>query len=273
MTGIKELLPYKKSFYHLTFSLILFLSVSSLFAQQKEVIRSVYITSNTGLRSNAENKQILSQIVEDSKKGDSASLVVVGNIVPKDGFPNKDNGRDQVENDLKQNLLAQINGFKGNVVFAPGYNEWQADAPDNIDDLESFLQDNSIAEFIPDDGCPIESVSISDDIQLIMVDSQWYVEDWDEHPYINNDCEIQTRLQFKEEFNDELEDSQKKTVLVAVYHPVMSQNKLGFFQKIIDYGTQTRRYPLLKELMGTMETLARQYNDVIFISGRDKNLQ
>ena len=273
MTGIKELLPYKKSFYHLTFSLILLLSVSSLFAQQKEVIRSVYITSNTGLRSNAENEQILSQIVEDSKKGDSASLVVVGNIVPKDGFPNKDNGRDQVENDLKQNLLAQINGFKGNVVFAPGYNEWQADAPDNIDDLESFLQDNSIAEFIPDDGCPIESVSISDDIQLIMVDSQWYVEDWDEHPYINNDCEIQTRLQFKEEFNDELEDSQKKTVLVAVYHPVMSQNKLGFFQKIIGYGTQTRRYPLLKELMGTMETLARQYNDVIFISGRDKNLQ
>lgn len=41
-------------------------------------------------------------------------------------------------------------------------------------------------------------------------------------------CEIKTRTQFREEFNDELEDNQMKTVLVAVYHPVMTNSKIGF---------------------------------------------
>lgn len=64
-----------------------------------------------------------------------------------------------------------------------------------------------------------------------------------------------------------------KTVLVAVYHPVMTNSKIGFFQKIIGYGTQTPRNPQLDELMGTLATLAQQYNDVIFLSGKDQNIQ
>ena len=106
-----------------------------------------------------------------------------------------------------------------------------------------------------------------------MIDSQWYIENWDKHPYINNKCEIKTRLQFLDEFNDELEDSQRKTVLVAVHHPVMTQTKIGFLEKMLGLGTQTSRNPQLKKLMGSLEALARQYNDVIFLSGKDKNLQ
>ena len=93
-----------------------FLSLSLLFislsiqAQETSTnkegqIHSVYLTSNTALRSNETNRLIFSQIVEDSNKGDSASLVITGNIVPKEGFPNKDNGRDKVEQDLQKNLF------------------------------------------------------------------------------------------------------------------------------------------------------------------------
>ncbi len=265
-----------KDFIFLSISLLLInfsIQAQDTSPGNEKQIHSVYLTSNTALRSNETNKLIFSQIVEDSKKGDSASLVITGNIVPKEGFPDKDNGRDKVKEDLQKNLLDLFKDFKGNVIFTPGYNEWQDDAPDNIDDLESFLQDNSRSEFWPNDGCPIESESLSDDVQLIMVDSQWYIEDWDEHPYINNKCEIKTRAQFREAFNDELEDSQRKTVLVAVHHPVMTQTKLSFFEKMVGSGSQTRRNPQLKELMGTLEALARQYNDIIFISGNDQNLQ
>ena len=277
MSIIKKL-PKNKIFKSFTFlSLSLLFTVFSVQAQEdsgnEERVHSVYVTSNTALRSNDSNKKILSRIVEASKKGDSASLVIVGNLVPKEGFPDKDNGRDRVEKDLQENLLNLIDGFKGNIVFTPGYNEWQDDAPDNIDDLESFLQDNSRGKFWPNDGCPIESESLSDEVQLIMIDSQWYIEDWDDHPYINNKCEIKTRTQFREAFNDELEDNQRKTVLVAVHHPVMTQTKIGFFEKMIGASSQTRRNPQLKELMGTLEALARQYNDVIFLSGNDQNLQ
>ena len=241
--------------------------------KNKEVDHSIYITSNTGIRSNDANRELLTRIVEASKKEDSSSLLIIGNLVPKRGYPNKENGREEVKDYLKANLLDHIKDFKGNIVFTPGLNEWKKDAPDNIDDLESFLQDNSRAEFWPNDGCPIESESLNDKVQLIMIDSQWYLENWDKHPYINNECEIKTRAQFREAFNDELEDYQKKTVLVAVYHPVLTQTKLSFLEKMIGLGEQTRRNPQLKKLMGTLETLASQYNDVIFLSGKDKNLQ
>ncbi|MGA8855520.1 MAG: metallophosphatase [Christiangramia sp.] len=234
---------------------------------------SVYITSNTGIRTDSNNKLILSEIVKQSQKEDSSTVVVVGNITPKEGYPDKDNGRDRVEDYLQNNLLDNLEGFKGNIVFTPGYNEWQTDAPDNIDDLESFLQDNSRAEFWPNDGCPIESESLSDNVQLIMVDSQWYLENWDDHPYINHDCEIKNRTQFREAFNDELEDNQMKTVVVAVYHPVMTNTKLSFLERMIGLGSQTRRNPELQKLMGTLATLAQQYQDVIFISGQDRNFQ
>ena len=271
-TTIKGSFSFKTKLLSIGFILT---AIFSGFAQENEKNKShsVYITSNTGLRSNENNKKILRAIVEASKKEDSSSLVIIGNLVPKDGYPDKDNGRDAAQKYLQENLLDNIEDFKGNIIFTPGYNEWQDDAPDNIDDLESFLQDNSRAKFWPNDGCPIDSKSLSDDVQLIMIDSQWYLENWDEHPYINNKCEIKTRAQFREEFGDELEDNQKKTVLVAVFHPVMTQTKMGFFQKIIGYGTQTPRNPQLSELMGILETNARLHDDVIFLSGKDQNMQ
>ena len=128
-----------KDFIFLSISLLLInfsIQAQDTSPGNEKQIHSVYLTSNTALRSNETNKLIFSQIVEDSKKGDSASLVITGNIVPKEGFPDKDNGRDKVKEDLQKNLLDLFKDFKGNVIFTPGYNEWQDDAPDNIDDLE-----------------------------------------------------------------------------------------------------------------------------------------
>ncbi|MCM8569823.1 metallophosphatase [Gramella jeungdoensis] len=279
MNRIKKLLHHNFSFSTLLFlPVCLMLSVFTVHGQNptqanKEVVHSVYFTANTGIRSDENNQQLLNQIVEASKKEDSSSLVIIGNLVPEKGYPNKDNGREQTESYLKDNLLSHIKDFKGRIIFTPGVNEWKEDAPDNIDDLESFLQDNSNGKFWPNDGCPIEGEDLSDDVYLIMVDSQWYIEDWDDHPYINNKCDLKTRAQFREEFDDELEDNQNKTILVAVHHPVLTQTKLGFFEKIIGARTQSVRNPQLQELMGTLETLASQYTDVIFLSGNDRNLQ
>ncbi len=269
-------LPYIKNTFGIFLPLLFILFNMNLQAQEnntKKIIHSVYVTANTALRDNDNNKRLLNEIVEASQIGDSASLVIVGNIVPENGYPDKDNGREQTQKYLRENLLEPLRNFKGQIIYTPGVNEWQADAPDNIDDLESFLQDNSRAEFWPNDGCPIEGEDLSDDVHLVMVDSQWYLEDWDDHPYINNKCDYKTRDQFIVEFADELKDNQGKTILVAVHHPVLSKTKLGFFERIIGAGTQNFRNPAYKELRGKLETLASRYEDVIFISGNDQNLQ
>lgn len=279
MNGLHTLLQIQKFIPSICKFFLAFLFTIAATAQeeternQSEVSHSIYLISNTGNTSDQNRSELFKNIVAASQKDKSASLLLIGNITSEKGYPDKDNGREKTNQFLQEELLNPLKDFNGNLIFTPGENEWKKDAPDNIDDLESFLQDNSEAEFWPNDGCPIEGESLSDDVELVMVDSQWYLEDWDKHPYINNKCEYKTREQFFIEFKDELKDNQGKTILVAIHHPVRSQTKRSFFDKTIGAGIQSFQNPDYKDLRGRLETLASQFNDVIFVSGHENNLQ
>jgi hypothetical protein len=58
---------------------------------------------------------------------------------------------------------------------------------DYFDDKESFS---------PRKGCPIDDEKINDNLRLITVDSQWFLEDWNKTPTINDDCSIKSREVF-----------------------------------------------------------------------------
>ncbi|SHI73082.1 hypothetical protein SAMN04488096_10417 [Mesonia phycicola] len=258
------------------FVLICLFSSSVAIAQKhKEVSKTIFFTSNTGFQEKSKSREVLSAISKASQTAENASVLLIGNLTPKDGFAQRDqkNRRAEIKKYLREELLNPLKDFNGNLIFGPGYNEWNKEGHENIDDLESFLQDNSNSDFWPDDGCATENESLSDEVELIMVDSQWFLEDWDKHPYINNKCDIKTREQFFVEFKDDIKDAQGKTVIVAVHHPVLSFSKLGFFDKMGGFTSQSFYSKKRQELAGRMETLANQFEDVIFISGSDKNLQ
>ncbi|MGY5849221.1 metallophosphatase [Salegentibacter sp. F14] len=238
-----------------------------------EISHSIYFTANTGLEDSSSTALILNQINEASQSDLEASVVILGNITPKGGYPPKKSERKKTEDYLKNRLMKPLEGFNGNIIYNPGVNEWNKEGHQNIDDLESFLQDNSQAEFWPNDGCPIEGEDLNDDVRLTMVDSQWFLEEWDKHPYINDKCEIKTRKQFFIEFKDELKDEQGKTIIVSIHHPVMSNTRHGFINKIAGFTEQSYQNPLRKELRNRLQTLSRQFEDVIFVSGNDRNLQ
>jgi len=270
---MKKLLSFNSIFI-----LICLLWSSLTLAQEqksKEVSKTLYFTSNTGFQKNSKSREVLSAISKASQTAENASVLLIGNLTPKDGFAQRDQKkrRAEIKKYLKEELLNPLKDFNGNLIFGPGYNEWNKEGHENIDDLESFLQDNSNSDFWPDDGCATENESLSDEVELIMVDSQWFLEDWDKHPYINNKCDIKTREQFFVEFKDDIKDAQGKTVIVAVHHPVLSFSKLGFFDKMGGFTSQSFYSKKRQELAGRMETLASQFEDVIFISGSDKNLQ
>ena len=274
-------LDYRRIFNFANFNLLLFFTIfSSGFAQDKsatqgkEITHTFYITANTGLdENNKTSQEVLNGIVKSSQEDKDATLLIVGNITKEKGYPSKDDAQKKTEAYLKNSLLTPIEKFNGNVIFTPGVNEWNKKGHKSIDDLESFLQDNSKAKFWPNDGCPIESEEINDDVVLIMIDSQWYLEDWDKHPYINNKCDIKTRDQFFAEFRDELKDNYGKTIIVAVHHPILSSTKYGFIKKVAGFSDQTYQNPEQSKLHNILEATARQFDDVIFVSGNDQNLQ
>ena len=190
-------------------------SVSAQTSTNKEVSKTLFFTANTGFKKNSASKEVLKAITKASQNAENASFVLIGNLAPKDGFPQRDDEekREEVKQYLTEELLNPLADFNGNLIFGPGINEWNKEGHENIDDMESFLQDNSNSDFWPDDGCASESETLSDEVELVMVDSQWFLEDWDRHPYINNKCDIKTRHQFFVEFKDDIKDAQGKTVI------------------------------------------------------------
>jgi len=239
----------------------------------KEVSKTIYMTSNIGLANADDSREILNAIVKESQKDKEAIFLSLGNTTTKDGYPKDKSARKKEEAFLQDQVMQPLSDFNGKVIYIPGKNEWNNGGHDNIDDLESFLQDNSKGKFWPNDGCPIERETLSDEVELLMVDSQWYLEDWDDHPYINNKCEIKTREQFFLQFKDELKDEQNKTVIVAIHHPVLSGNRRGFFERMGGFSNQSYFSNKMQYLIGRLETIASQFEDVVFVSGNHKNLQ
>lgn len=257
----------------------LFITPDAAFCQddknsaEKNKSHTFYITGNTGIDQNSSSSAVLQQITEDSKAEENASLLIIGNLTPPGGYPSEGKKREQINLFLQKDLIDPLKNFNGKVIYTPGVNEWNKGGHDNIDDLESFLQDQLDSDFWPSDGCPLEKEDINDDVVLVMVDSQWFLEDWDDHPYINNDCDLKTREQFLTEFKDDLKDSQGKTVIVAMHHPIMSNTRFGFINKIGGFSKQSFENKELRSLRGRLETIGSEFEDVIFVSGNDRNLQ
>ncbi|MGB7393454.1 MAG: metallophosphatase [Pricia sp.] len=240
-----------------------------LFSQESH---NFYILSNVGGVPISDAEAMLGEINQRSQGDEEATLLIIGNILTEDGYPSDDAKRDKEKARLRK-LMRAWDNFNGKVILTPGYNEWKKDAPESIDDLESFLQDNSKAEFWPDDGCPREREDINDEVVLEVVDSQWFLEDWDDHPYINGKCEHKTRDQFMAEFKDDIKDSQGKTVVVAVYQPIISNTNINILDRMGGFTPESFQNKQNRSLRGQLKTIASQFEDVIFVSGKDSNLQ
>ncbi|RMB64168.1 metallophosphatase [Dokdonia sinensis] len=263
------------TFFTISALSLFFCFITELSAQEvaKEISRSIYLTANVGSAGSDHTDSVLKAIVTASQEDEEPVFLSLGNNTSEQGYPKKGDKRLAEEAFLRKRLLDPLKDFNGDIIFIPGKNEWNKGGHKNIDDLESFLQDNSKGKFWPNDGCPIERETLSDEVELVMVDSQWYLEDWDNYPYINNDCEIKTRAQFMAAFKDELKDEQNKTIIVAVHHPVLTSTRQGFFGRMGGFSDQSYYHNDMQYFVGQLETLASQFEDVIFVSGGDKNLQ
>ena len=80
---------------------------------------------------------------------------------------------------------------------------------------------------MPENGCAITKVKVSDEVALIIVDTQWYLEDWDDNPKMNDNCDIKTRKDFFDEFASLIKKNRNKTTVVALHHPLFSDGAHG----------------------------------------------
>jgi predicted MPP superfamily phosphohydrolase len=268
----------------------------------KAIDKTFYLIGDAGLHSEdgMPNGLLAFQEHISSKSTEDDYVIFLGDNIYPSGLPDTtEKGRTNAEKSLNDQITS-LNGFKGKIVFIPGNHDWYANGLKGLKRQENYIE-NALGKktFLPEDGCPIESIDINDTIQLIIIDSQWYLENWDRHPGINDDCNIKTREHFFDEVEDELKKAQNKTVVFAMHHPMYTNGPHGgrlaavkhlfpFQQKIPlpilgslmaqirtqgGVSPQDRYNARYHELMSRLETIVSGENNIVFVSGHEHGLQ
>ncbi len=269
-----------------------------------EVVHTFYLIGDAGLSPIGGMNPVLRSFRQRLSAADtnSTALFLGDNIYPA-GLPDATDST-QAFLTAASHLQAQLNtleSFRGRPVFIPGNHDWYNEGIRGLKRQEKFVEDYLDRKnvFLPEDGCPLRTVDVTEDIMMILIDTEWYLTNWDRRLAINDDCEIKNREVFWETLGSEIKKNAHKTILLATHHPMFSYGVHGgqytFRQQFYPYsgkvpmpilGTlvnlyrkttgvsiadmQNKRY---LELQKRLLTLARFGERVILASGHEHTLQ
>ncbi len=269
---------------------------------QKDIDKTFYLLGDAGKSPQGGMSKALitfNKYISTKDTKDDYAIFLGDNIYPA-GLPDKnEKGRSDAENGLNGQIKS-LKEFKGEVLFIPGNHDWYSDGLKGLKREENYIE-NALGDntFQPENGCPLEDFDIGEDIKLIIIDTQWYLENWNKHPTVNDECEIKTRERFFLELEGELKKAQNKTVILAMHHPMYtngvhggqyalskhlypSQRKIpipilaSLLTQVRTQGgvsIQDRYNERYNNLMNRIETMALDEERLVFVSGHEHTLQ
>ncbi|WP_457617918.1 metallophosphoesterase [Lutibacter sp.] len=242
---------------------------------------------------------LLKKELSTAKK--NATLLFLGDNIYEKGMPKK---KDPNRFIAEHRLNAQIDlvkNFKGQSIFIPGNHDYYNNGIKGLKREENYIVKKlkNKNSFLPKDGCPIKKVTVSNDIVLVIIDSQWYLENWDKNPTMNDNCEIKTREMFFDEFESIIKKNTTKTIVIAIHHPMFSNGPHGgqfsikqqlypinnktplpiigtlanLIRKTSGISSQDMLNPIYLELKKRLITISQKSEKVIFVSGHEHSLQ
>ncbi len=261
---------------------------------------SFYLTGNLGLNYDPQSKVLkaLTTKIKETATPDDYLLILGDNVKANSLRKQDKDSKDLLQYKKQLELLASTAVNKRVIAGEHDWNDDGIGGLKKIEELtEDILGDNEV--FQPENACPIEEIEITESIQLIMVDSQWYVEDWNENIAMNDDCEIRTRQKFLKVLEDAIRKSRHKTILLAMHHPLysngvhggalgarmlftpMQENAylpiVGFMYSLVrsqaGFFPQDRYNPLMNQLMEAVETMGQGVQKMIVVSAHEENMQ
>jgi hypothetical protein len=170
------------------------------------------------------------KLAEEPKN--SSALFMGDNIYEHGMPPAEDSARRKVAEYRINSQLETLHDFKGYPIFIPGNHDWRGWGVKGLKRQEKYIQnylnrlrgvknkDDYQNYFLPIDGCSgPEVVELNDNVVVIVVDSQWWLTNWDKDPKINDGCEIKNREHFKFIFENTIRKYRNKNVVIAMHHP------------------------------------------------------
>jgi predicted phosphodiesterase len=236
-----------------------------------------------------------------------AGFVLLGdNIYPK-GMPSMEAAdRDKTEKIL-QAQVDVVKGFRSPVYFIPGNHDWNKGSGEGlayIQNQQRYVDSlgNSYVSFLPKEGCPGPSeVHLSNDLVLVIIDSQWFLQQTDELK--DNSCDCKNAEEVIIALDEMMRKNVGKRIVLAAHHPVHTFGEHGgvfnwkahFFPLL---GLNSSLYfplpivgsiypayrkwigdvqdlasPMYKQYRTSIEALLKKYPETIFVSGHEHALE
>lgn len=269
---------------------------------QEKIAHRFYLIGDAGNADQQSAKAILDQFKTHLDSADSNSTVIFlgDNIYPK-GLPKEDGRERETAIEKLDDQINLVKNFKGKTIFIPGNHDWYSKGIIGLKEQHDYIISklNDKSAFLPKNSCAIDSKKVTKDITLIIIDTEWFLADWDKNPGINEKCDIKTREDFFSEFESELNKNQNKTVVVALHHPLIDHGSHGGY-----YSLEKQIFPLenkfplpilgtglnlaratggithqdlsnanYRKLSSRLKTLLANRDNVVVVSGHDHNLQ
>jgi hypothetical protein len=271
-------------------------------ADTSKIAHTFFLVGDAGNADEGKTQQTLELLHTKLDKADkNTTLLFLGDNIYPNGLPDIDLPKERALAETKlTNQLDLSKNYKGKTIFIPGNHDWYSGI-NGLQRQEKFVTDylKDKKSFLPRKGCAIDDIKINDNLTLITIDSQWFLEDWDEIPTINDNCNIKTREAFFEELESLLNKNQDKIIILALHHPLMSNGShggqfsiakqlfpleqkiplpiIGSFINLVrktsgisPQDIQNKQYTILAK---RIKALVQAQDNVIVVSGHDHNLQ
>jgi hypothetical protein len=204
---------------------------SQILLAQDSVKTKIILVGDAGSLINGK-ALVLDAIKANVKMNEKTVVVYLGDNLYDTGLPDATYNS---YSDLKAALDSQINFVKDTKIrgyMIPGNHDWangRAYGYQNILREQSYVDLNGDGkiQFFPKGGCPGPvAIDITDDVVLVMMDSQWWIQATDK-PGIESDCDFKTADEVISELEDILNKNFNKLVIIATHHPFKSNGPHG----------------------------------------------
>lgn len=250
------------------------------------------------------------------KENENSAIIFMGDNIYRHGMPPHEEGevkseeRILMEQKINESLKI-LKNFKGRPFFIPGNHDWnnsktggRLNVKAQQEYIENYLSSNKV--YFPGNACagPTD-IKLTDDLTLILLDSEWWLHNRDKEPNINEDCEYLTEEEILLRVDEILQKAQKKnkTVIIAAHHPIYTNGSHGGYYSYKDHlfpltALNEKLYvplpilgsiqPVYRKLFGTVQDLphpkyrlyrksmlrvTKDFSDIIFVSGHEHSLQ
>ncbi|WP_116127434.1 metallophosphoesterase [Lewinella sp. IMCC34183] len=189
----------------------------------------------------------LETMIDKMPRGEKeSSLLLLGDIVGKEGLEKNPDDKDQAYLDA---LIQRLQRVPGEVYYTPGENELARDGQfSRLDRLEDYFDDNSEKDirFMPNRACSgPDDEELFEGVGLIGINSAWYLSDWNRDEEVSEGCDYTNRDAMTFALADEIKGYRDQVKIVMMHHPLQANGNRGG-----QYSLRQHLFPLADAIPG-----------------------